>query len=73
MEALNLFICPNYIRPTSIKQPETQPKPIKPKSGIKGISWSTLYGGWQVHRDQKYLGRAKTISQAKEILRMSEK
>lgn len=73
MEALNLFICPNYMRPISIRQPDAPQNSIKPKSGIKGISWSTSYGGWQVYRDQKYLGRAKTINQAKEILRRSEK
>lgn len=72
MEVLNLFICPNYQRPPSIRQPEPE-KPPLPQSGIKGINWHRKGSCWQVYVDKQYKGKAKTINEAKKILRRSEK
>lgn len=72
MEALNLFICPNYQRPPSIRQPEPE-KPPLPQSGIKGIRWYRKGSYWKVFACGQYKGKAKTINEAKKILRRSEK
>ncbi|TXI93628.1 MAG: hypothetical protein E6Q33_02635 [Neisseriales bacterium] len=69
MEALNYLICKNYARPPSVRQPD---EPI-PQSGIVGINWNSVYKGWQVFKKSKYIGKAKTLAEAKEIMRRAKK